>query len=198
MESITQFIETRLKLRVNRKKSAVSRPWKRKFLGYSFTAHKQTRIRIAPNSLKRLRKNLKQLFHKGRGRNIVRFIREDLNPVLTGWIHYFKLCETKGFAEDLDQWIRRRLRLILWRQWKRPWRRFKNLMKYGIPEERAVRSAFNQRGPWFNSGASHMNQTLPKKFFDCMKLVSLLETLRRIRITLTQGTAVYGTVRTVV
>ena len=198
MESITQFIETRLKLRVNRKKSAVSRPWKRKFLGYSFTAHKQTRIRIASNSLKRLRKNLKQLFRKGRGRNIVRFIREDLNPVLTGWIHYFKLCETKGFAEDLDQWIRRRLRLILWHQWKRPWRRFKNLMKYGIPEERAAMSAFNLRGPWFNSGASHMNHALQKKFFDRMNLISLLETLRRIRLTLTQGTAVYGTVRTVV
>jgi len=156
------------------------------------------RIRIAPESVKKFRKNLKQLFRKGRGRNLTRFIREDVNPVLTGWSNYFSLSETKGFAGELDQWIRRRLRLILWRQWKRPWTRFMNLMKHGIPEERAAISAFNQCGPWFNSGASHMNQALPKKFFDNMKLVSLLERLRWNRLTSTQGTAVYGTVRTVV
>ena len=81
---------------------------------------------------------------------------------------------------------------------KRTWTRFKNLTKHGIPEERVAMSAFNKRGPWFNSGASHMNQTLPKKFFDNMKLVSLLERLRWNRLTFTQGTAVYGTVHTVV
>jgi len=97
-----------------------------------------------------------------------------------------------------DLRIRRRLRLILWRQWKRPWTRFKNLMKHGIPEERAAMSAFNKRGPWFNSGAPHMNQALPKKFFDNMKLVSILERLRWNRITSTQGTAGCGNVRTVV
>ena len=185
LQSITRFVETRLQLKVNREKSTVARPWNRKFLGYSFTAHKECKIRVAPQSLERFRKHLKELFRMGRGRNLKRFIGEDLNPVIRGWINYFRLAETSGFAEELDQWIRRRLRLILWRQWKRPWTRFKKLMRFGIAEERAARSAFNGRGPWYNSGASHMNQALPKKFFDKMGLLSTLEKLRSFRTALT-------------
>ncbi len=183
--SIRLFVEKRLKLNVNEQKSAVGRPWNRKFLGYTFTAHKKCRIRVAPESIKRLRSNLRRLFRQGRGRNLYRFINEDLNPVLRGWMNYFGLAEVKGFAEELDQWIRRRLRLILWRHWKRPWTRFKRLMSLGIPEERSACSAFNGRGPWFNSGASHMNQALPKKYFKNHGLVSLLETLRGLRTTST-------------
>jgi len=178
LASVTRFVETRLKLRVNQKKSAVARPWSRKFLGYSFTAHKKARIRVPRESLQRFRKHLKAIFRRGRGRNLARFICEDLNPVLRGWIDYFRLAEVKGFAEELDQWIRRRLRLILWRQWKRPWTRFTKLMGLGIPEERAARSAFNGRGPWYNSGASHMNHALRKKFFADLGLLSVLDRLR--------------------
>lgn len=182
MASITRFVETQLKLKVNRTKSAVARPWQRKFLGYSFTAHKESRIRVPPESAKRFRGHLKQLFRKGRGRNLAGFVRNGLNPVLRGWINYFRLAENKGFAEELDQWVRRRLRLIVWRQWKRTWTRFKNLMKRGVAEKRAAASAFSGRGPWYNSGASHMNQALPKKYFDGLELISLLEQLRRFRI----------------
>lgn len=185
LNSITNFVETRLKLKVNHAKSAVGRPWARKFLGYSFSSHKQCKIRVAPESIKRFRGHLKKLFRIGRGRNLRRFINEDLNPVLRGWINYFGLAEVKSFAEELDQWIRRRLRLILWRQWKRPWARFKMLRKYGILEERAARSAFNGRGPWYNSGASHMNMSLPKKFFDGLGLFSILMRLQSFRRTLT-------------
>jgi hypothetical protein len=182
MASITRFVETHLKLKVNRVKSAVARPWQRKFLGYSFTAHKESRVRVPAESVKRFRGHLKQLFRKGRGRNLARFSREDLNPVLRGWINYFRLAENKGFAEDLDKWLRRRLRLIVWRQWKRTWTRSKNLRKRGIAEKRAATSASNGRGPWYNSGASHMNQALPKRYFDGLELISLLEQLRRFRI----------------
>jgi len=165
--------------------SRIARPWDRKFLGYSFTAHKQCKVRMPAASVIRFRKRLKVLFRMGRGRNLSRFIQKDLNPVIRGWINYFRLSETKGFAEELDQWIRRRLRLILWRQWKRPWTRFKNLMKFGIAEKRAARSAFNGRGPWFNSGSSHMNHAFPKKFFDGIGLISTLERLRSFRTALT-------------
>lgn len=182
LKSITGFVETRLKLKVNREKSAVARPWTRKFLGYSFTAHKQCRIRVPSQSVEKFRKHLRELFRMGRGRNLSRFIKEELNPTLRGWIDYYRLAETKGFAEELDQWVRRRLRLILWRQWKRPWTRLKKLMKSGIGEKRAARSAFNGRGPWFNSGSSHMNEACPKKFFDRLGLIVTLERLRSFRI----------------
>ena len=185
MESITRFVEQRLKLRINHEKSAVARPWHRTFLGYSFSWHYQSRLRVAKQSIERFRDNLKALFRKGRGRNMARFIQEDLNPVLRGWSNYFRLSEFLGFAEELDQWVRRRLRCIIWRQWKRPWKRFTMLMKRGLPEERAARSAFNQRGPWFNAGASHMNQAFPKRYFDRLGLISTLDTLRRLGRVLT-------------
>jgi len=185
MASVTQFVEQRLKLKVNRDKSAVARPWQRKFLGYTFSWHRKARIRVAKASIKRFKGNLKALFRKGRGRNMGQFIEQDLNPVIRGWINYFRLSEFRGFAEELDQWLRRHLRCILWRQWKHRWRRFQMLMKLGLPEERAVRSAFNQRGPWFNAGASHMNQALPKRYFDQFGLISMLQTLRRFGPVLT-------------
>ncbi len=181
MQSITDFVETKLKLKVNQQKSAVARPSKRKFLGYSFTVHKDVKIRVPKESIQRFRSKLKEIFRKAKGRNIGRVIKEELTPVLRGWINYFKLAEVKGFAEDLDGWVRRRLRLMLWKQWKRRWTRKKNLMKAGIREERAVMSAFNDRGPWFNSGASHMNEAFPKKYFDKLGLVSMLDQLIKLR-----------------
>lgn len=185
MGSISRFVEKRLKLRVNREKSAVDRPWRRKFLGFTFTWHFKTRILVAKQSKGRVRGKLRALFRKGRGRNLERFIREDLNLVIRGWINYYRLADTKGFAEELDKWIRRRLRCNLWRQWKRSWKRFQMLLKRGLPEKRAARSAFNQRGPWFNSGASHMNQAYPRRYFDQIGLISMLDTLHRLRVVLT-------------
>lgn len=185
LESVVRYVERNLKLKVNRKKSAVARPWKRVFLGYSFTFHKRSRIKVAEKSVKRFRSHLKYLFRKGRGRNLSRFIGEDVNPVIRGWVNYFHLAETKGFAEELDQWMRRRLRLILWRQWKRPWTRFRKLMRLGIPEKRAALSGFNGRGPWYNSGASHMNAALPKKYLDKLGLISVIEQLQHCRKALT-------------
>ena len=181
LESITRFVEKRLKLKVNRNKSAVARPHQRKFLGYSFTWHKEPRIRVPKESVKRLRAHLKTIFRRGRGRNLQRFITEDLNPVVRGWINYFRLAEVNTFAEDMDGWIRRRLRLILWKQWKRPWTRRKRLIQAGLSEERAVMSTFNRRGSWWNSGASHMNDAFRKKFFDRLGLVLMLEELYKFR-----------------
>ena len=101
--------------------------------------------------------------------------------MLRGWAAYFKLTETKRMLEELDGWIRHKLRCILWRQWKRPYTRARNLMKAGLTEERAFCSALNQRKPWWNSGKSHMNQAYPKSFFDRLGLVSLLDTVRRLQ-----------------
>ena len=180
LASVTQFLAKRLKLKINQTKSAVERPWNRKFLGYSMTFHKQPRLKVAPASIKRFKHKLKELFGAGRGRNLATFITE-LRPILRGWVNYFRLAEVKGVFEELDGWIRRKLRCILWRQWKRTFTRAKNLMKCGLDEVRAWKSATNGRGPWWNSGASHMHACYPKSYFDKLGLVSLLNQLQYLQ-----------------
>lgn len=180
LESLTSYLHERLKLRVNPEKSAVDRPWKRKFLGYSMTFHKEPWLKAAPKSVERLKAKLRELFRKGRGRNLQRFILE-LAPVLRGWMNYYRLSQVKGVFDELDQWIRRKLRGLLWRRWKRSYTRAKNLMRRGLAEERAWRSATNGRGPWWNAGASHMNEAFPIKYFDSLGLVSLLGQLRKLQ-----------------
>jgi RNA-directed DNA polymerase len=178
MASITRFLEGKMKLKVNRGKSAVAQPVTRIFLGYSFTAHKEPKIRVPVKTCMKMRAKLKQRFRQGRGSNVERFIRETLNPLLRGWMNYFRLSETKGFAEELDGWIRRHLRCIIWLQWKNASTRFKRLRALGLEKDRAHKSASNGRGSWFNSGASHMNAALPAKSFAAMGLISLLDALR--------------------
>jgi group II intron reverse transcriptase/maturase len=179
MQAVTVFLERRLKLKVNVSKSAVARPWERKFLGYSMTWHKKPKLKIAQQSRKRLLEKIRKAMREARGRSLKQTI-ERLNPMLRGWIAYFRFTEVKGVLEELDGWIRRKLRTLLWRQWKRAYRRALNLMKAGIDKERAWRSAANGHGPWWNGGASHMNQAYPKSWFDHMGLVSLLETQQRL------------------
>ena len=185
MESISHFIEKKLRLKVNKEKSTIGRPWERTLLGYTFTRNKETKVKVSIESIQRLRNKIREKFRQGRGRNLSKFISEDLNPLLLGWMNYFKLSEVKGFAEELDGWVRRHLRKIKWRQWKRPWARRTNLIALGLNEEHAVMSAFNQRGAWWNAGASHMNLAMPKSYFDSLNLVSLQEVLRRHHLSFT-------------
>ncbi|WP_244147902.1 group II intron maturase-specific domain-containing protein [Desulfohalobium retbaense] len=142
------------------------------------TWHTQPRLKVAPSVVKRLKQAVREEFRRGRGRSLKKTI-DTLAPKLRGWMNYFKLAEVKGVFEELDMWIRRRLRNILWRHWKRPYARARNLIRRGLTEERAWKSAINGRGPWWNSGASHMNQAFPKKYFDSLGLVSLQDQLRK-------------------
>ena len=105
-ESITKFLERRLRLKVNEGKSAVGRPWERKFLGYTMTWHREPRLKVSDSSVKRLKMKLREILRRGRGRNIGRQI-EELTPLLRGWMNYFRLAEVKGIFEELDGWIRR-------------------------------------------------------------------------------------------
>lgn len=182
MDSVTRFLEGKLRLKVNREKSTVDRPWRRKFLGYSMTFHKKPRLKVAPESVKRFKGNVKDILRRGRGRSL-RHTVDTLIPVIRGWGNYFKLAQVKNVFEGLDGWLRRKLRCILWRQWKRPYTRARNLMKRGLTEERAWKSATNGRGPWWNAGASHMNDAFRKSFFDQLGLVSLLDQHRRFQST---------------
>jgi len=106
---------------------------------------------------------------------------EEAMPVLRGWITYFRLAETKGVFEDLDGWLRRKLRVILWRQWKRPRTRARKLRQRGLDEARAWMSAYNGHGPWWNAGASHMNQAYPTSYFRNLGLTPLIEQLNRLK-----------------
>jgi len=179
MASLERFLGDRLRLQVNRDKSAVARPWSRKFLGYSVTVDRKPKLKVAAQSIQRLKAKLRQVFRQGRGRNLGRVIR-DLGPVIRGWTAYFRLSEVKAGFEALDEWLRRKLRCILWRQWKRPRSRVKKLRQMGLDPERAKVSASNGRGPWWNAGASHMNQAVPTRMLRGMGLVSFLEEHRRL------------------
>ncbi|WP_370663520.1 group II intron reverse transcriptase/maturase [Massilia rhizosphaerae] len=180
MTAITDYLERSLKLRVNREKSAVARPWDRKFLGYSFTWHKRARLKIAEGSLKRLKDRVREIVVGNASRNLAGTISE-LNPALRGWMSYCRLTEVKGVLQDLDGWIRRKLRCLLWRQWKRPTTRNRKMQARGLDGTRAWKSASNGRGPWWNAGASHMNAAYPKSYFDALGLVSLLDTRQRFQ-----------------
>lgn len=179
MAAMAEFLQVRLKLRVNAAKSAVARPWQRKFLGYSMTWHRKPKLKIAEPSRQRFADKVREVFRSARGYSLKKVI-EQLNPLLRGWIGYFQCTEVKGMLEELDGWVRRKLRVLLWRQWKRPYTRARNLMRRGLDRKRAWQSATNGRGPWWNGGASHMNHAFPKAWFDQMQLVSLLDTHRRL------------------
>ena len=118
MSGIRAFLEDTLHLRVNAHKSAVARPWERKFLGFSVTAQRDSRLRIAKQSVQRLRQRVRELLRAGRGQSL-RHTIERLNRLLRGWINYFQLTQTGGVLAELDGRLRRRLRCVLWRQWKR-------------------------------------------------------------------------------
>lgn len=180
MGKLTAFLEGRLKLKVNVAKSACARPWERKFLGYRLTAHREPKLKIAEESVRRLMQRVREIVHGEAARKLAASI-EQLNPLLRGWMAYFRLTEVKGVLQELDGWIRRKLRALLWRQWKRAFTRFRMLMRRGVERFRAWCSATNGHGPWWNAGASHMNAAYPKSFFDSMGLVSLLDTQRRLQ-----------------
>ena len=184
MKSITSFLEQRLRLKVNAEKSAVARPWERKFLGYSMTSNREPRLKVARESVKRLKEKLREIFRRGKGRNLAKLIEVELTPLLRGWMNYFRLAAVKGIFEELDSWIRRKLRCLIWRQWKRTLARAKGLMRRGLREAQAWESATNGRGPWWNAGASHMHAAFPKSFFDRCGLLSLLEQRLRFKLAL--------------
>lgn len=184
LTATTRFLEQRLKLKVNREKSAADRPWERSFLGYTVCRRTANiRLKVADKSVSRFKGNIKALLRMARGWNIRKTVGA-LAPKLRGWINYFHLAGVKGIFDELDGWLRRHLRKILWRQWKQGRTRARMMMRLGIAEERARLSSTNGQGPWWNAGASHMNQAVPKKLFDRLGLVSLMDSYLRLKYNL--------------
>ena len=130
-----------------REKSAVTRPWRSTFLGYSFTSHHRVQPKVARESVKRLKAKLRPILRRGRGWNLARVIFE-ISRILRGWIQYFRLSEVKAAFEELDAWISRKLRYIIWRQWKTPRTRFRKLQALGVNQVKVARAAWGRDGPW--------------------------------------------------
>lgn len=172
MAGVSRFLEKKLKLKVNQVKSAVARPGKRKFLGFSFTLGKTPKRRIAPQSLKRLKLKVKELTRAKRYLNLPNLV-DRLRLYLIGWRGYFGFCETPSVLNKLDSWIRRRLRMILWRQWKRGRTRFAELRKCGVNHDLAAQTAGSAHGPWRVSHSPALSYALPNSYFASLGLPSL-------------------------
>lgn len=179
MASLEQFLTKRLRLRVNRKKSAVARPWKRKFLGYSFTSSQEGQPKVAPEAMRRLQAKLRPVFRRGRGRRLDHVIRR-INTATRGWVAYFKLAQVKGTFAELDVWIRRKLRWLIWRQWKTPRTRFNKLQALGVSRGKAARAAWGRDGPWASSAGSAINVAIPNNALHDRGLMSLADRHRRL------------------
>jgi RNA-directed DNA polymerase len=167
MASITRFITTKLKLKVNEQKSAVARPWERKFLGFSFTASREPKRRIAPKAVIRFKEKVRELTRRTRGISI-EVIAEELARYFHGWIGYFGKCQTPSVLEELDRWVRRRLRSAIWKQWKRGSVRFAELRKRGVGKDLAAQTAGSPHGPWRLANSPALAKALPNAYFDSL------------------------------
>ena len=172
MVSLARFITTKLRLRVNEQKSAVARPWERKFLGFSFTNAGVPKRRIAPKAVDRFKERIRQLTSRTKGVSTER-MAADLSRYLRGWIGYFGKCETPSVLEGLEQWFRRRLRSAIWKQWKRGSVRFAELRQRGVGKGLAARTAGSAHGPWRLADSPGLHIALPNAYFDSLGIPRL-------------------------
>jgi len=180
MASVVDFLQQRLRLKVNEEKSAVDRPERRKFLGFSYYKFKgQVRIRLSRQTRERLRAKVRSLTRRSRSENLEDRVKR-LSAYLVGWIGYFSLADTPSVFDELDGWIRRRLRACLWRQWKRVRTRYRELRRLPIPEWAARELANTRKGPW--RLAKVLNNGLGKAYWGDLGLVSLRERHAELRL----------------
>lgn len=172
MASLIRFITRKLKLKVNEQKSAVAQPWERKFLGFSFTKNRTPRRRIAPKAVLRFKERVRELTSRTRGVSIER-MADDLSRYLRGWIGYFGKCETPAVLRGLEEWVRRRLRSVLWKQWKRGTVRFAELRKRGVGKALAAKAAGSAHGPWRLANSPALAIALPNAYFTSLGLPRL-------------------------
>jgi RNA-directed DNA polymerase len=174
MESVTQFITQKLKLKVNEAKSAVARPQERKFLGFSFTAGPEVRRVIAPKALDRFKRRVREITRRAKGVSMKTTI-EELAPYMRGWRGYFGFCETPEVLLSLTRWVRLRLRAAMWRQWKTPRRRREALIELGVRERLANNTAGSGLGPWYLAKAKALSVGLSNAYFKSLGLPSLVD-----------------------
>ena len=172
MASVTRFLARRLKLTVNADKSALDRPAVRAFLGFSFTVGRTPKRRIAPQALARLKVRVRELTRGTKSVSLTHLVTE-LSRYLVGWRGYFGFCETPSVLRSIDRWIRRRLRAVVWRQWKRGRTRFAALRRRGVGKDLAAQTAGSAHGPWRISNSPALAIALSNAFFARLGLISL-------------------------
>jgi RNA-directed DNA polymerase len=172
MAGIEKFLAKRLKLRVNKAKSAVAKPSVRKFLGFSFTSGKEPRRRLAPQTLARFKAKVRELTRRTRGQSLAQIVKE-LSVHLSGWRGYFGFCQTPSVLRALDEWTRRRVRGIAWKQWKRGRTRFAELRRRGVGRDLAAQTAASPHGPWRLANSPALHRALPTGFLSLLGLTSV-------------------------
>lgn len=178
--SVTQFIEIRLKLKVNQPKSAVDRPWKRKFLGFSFSVNKEPKVRIAKQSLQKAEARIREITSRRKSMKMEERIKE-LNQYLIGWCGYFSLADTPSVFQELDSWIRRRLRMCLWKQWKKPKTKVKRLISLGLPKDKASEWGNTRKGYWRIARSPILSRALNNLYWESNGLRSLTDRYNKLR-----------------
>lgn len=172
MESVTKFLETKLRLKVNRAKSAVGRPVARKFLGLRIVGGARAIVSVAPKSILRFKKQVRRLTRRNRGVSFEQVLL-DLRRFTDGWVGYFRIARTPSVYQSLDEWMRRRLRCYVWKQWKKPKNRARQLLKRGIGPWLAWGVACNGHGPWKVAGSPAMTQALTNARLESLGYSSL-------------------------
>ncbi len=173
MESLVNFIMVRLKLRVNSEKSAVGRPWERKFVGFSFTLNREPKRRIAQAAVKRFKERVRELTRRTRGVSLEEMVKQ-LTVYLRGWQGYFGFCQMPSVLQGFEEWVRHRLRATAWKQWKRGRRRFVELRKRGVGKNLAAQTAGSAHGPWRLANSPALNMALPNAYFSSLGLPTLV------------------------
>lgn len=182
LEGVKEFVEKRLKLKVNMEKSAVDRPWKRKFLGFSFTNNRVPRLRLASKTVKRFKDKVRELTSRSRSQSMENRI-QSLNAYLQGWSGYFRLADTRSVFQSLDEWTRRRLRMCLLKQWKKPKTKRKNLISLGIQSDWAALISSSRKGHWRLANSPQINKALGIAYWQKQGLKSLVERFDALRST---------------
>ncbi len=177
MTNVTRFLTRRLKLKVNAAKSAVARPVERKFLGFSFSNHREPKRRISSKTLLRCKQKIRELTRRTRGISLEQMLKE-LTAYLRGWKGYFGFCQTPSLLQQLDKWIRHRLRSMIWKQWKRgKQRRYGKLRQYGVGKALAAQTVSSPHGPWRIANSPALSIALPLAYFDSLGLPRLFDGL---------------------
>ena len=178
LAGVTKYLEGKLKLKVNRDKSAVDRPWKRKFLGFSFYIGKRVGIRLAPRTIERLKSRIRELTQRSQPMSMEARVKK-LSMYLKGWLGYYALADAKKVLEELDQWIRHRLRMCMWKQWKRVRTRIREFRAHEAPEWMAFAYSNTRKGPW--AASLLLNSVLTKEYWQKRGLVSLMDRYLEVR-----------------